>query len=80
MANVEPDDVNNEICDTNPRDELRSRQHFLVDSEIGRAKHRVFNYTVENPVSEKRSFFQQFHLCSKNKSDFWVHFEEKEKM
>ena len=29
------------------RDELRSCQHFLVDSEIESARHRVFNYAVK---------------------------------
>ena len=28
-------------------EELRSCQHFLVDSELDRAKHKVFNYAVE---------------------------------
>ena len=64
MANVEHDDVNNEICDTNLRDELRSRQQFLVDSEIERARHKVFNYTVENPVSEKLDHFFNIFNCA----------------
>ena len=34
------------------RDELRSCQHFLVDSELERARHKVFNYAVEN-LNEK---------------------------
>ena len=29
------------------RDGLRSCQHFLVDSELERAKHKVFSYAVE---------------------------------
>ena len=29
------------------REEFRSCQHFLVDSELGRARHKVFNYAVE---------------------------------
>ena len=29
------------------REELRSCQHFLVDSELERARHKVFNYAVE---------------------------------
>ena len=47
------------------REELRSCQHFLVDSEPERARHKVFNYAVETPnetiVNEKLDhFFQQF--------------------
>ena len=30
------------------REELCSRQHFLVDSEIERARHKVINYAMEN--------------------------------
>ena len=29
------------------REELRSCQHFLVESELERARHKVFNYAVE---------------------------------
>ena len=33
-ANVDPDDIMNEVDDTNPKEELRSCQHFLVISEL----------------------------------------------
>ena len=29
------------------REEFRSCQHFLVDSQLERARHKVFNYAVE---------------------------------
>ena len=29
------------------REELRSCKHFLVDSELERARHKVFNHAVE---------------------------------
>ena len=29
------------------REELRFCQHFLVDSELERARHKVFNHAVE---------------------------------
>ena len=35
------------VEDHNLREELRSCQHFLVDSELERARHKVFNYAVE---------------------------------
>ena len=36
-----------DIEDHRLREELRSCQHFLVDSELERARHKVFNYAVE---------------------------------
>ena len=43
------------------REELRSCQHFLVDSELERARHKVFNYAVETfnktIVNEKLDHF-----------------------
>ena len=43
------------------REELRSCQHFLVDSELERARHKVFNYAVETLnetiVNEKLDHF-----------------------
>ena len=35
------------VQDHRLREELRSCQHFLVDSERGRARHKVFNYAKE---------------------------------
>ena len=45
-ANFDPDDIINEVDDTNLKEDLRSCQHFLVDSELERARHKVFNYAV----------------------------------
>ena len=36
-----------DVRDQRLREELRSCQHFLVDSEIERARHKVFNCAVE---------------------------------
>ena len=36
-----------DVEDHRLREELRSCQHFLVDSEIERARHKVINYAVE---------------------------------
>ena len=47
-AIVDPDDIFNEVYDTNLKEESRSSQHFLVDSELERARHNVFNHTIEN--------------------------------
>ena len=35
------------VQDPRLREELRSCQHFLVDSELERARHKVLNYAVE---------------------------------
>ena len=37
-----------DVEDHRLREGLRSSQHFLVDSELERAKHKVFNYAIEN--------------------------------
>ena len=31
-------------------EELRSCQRFLLDSELGRSRHKVFNYGVQNII------------------------------
>ena len=36
-----------DVEDHSLREELRSCQHFLVDFELEKARHRVFNYAVE---------------------------------
>ena len=36
-----------DVEDHSFREELRSCQHFLLDSELERARHKVFNYAVE---------------------------------
>ena len=50
------------------REELRSCQHFLVDSELERTRHKVFNYTVETLietiVNEKVDHFFNCFKCA----------------
>ena len=57
-----------DVEDHRVRKELRPCQHFLVDSELERARHKVFNYAVEKLnadfIDEKRSFLQQLKVCS----------------
>ena len=47
-ANVDPDVIINEVDDANLKEELCSCQYFIVDSELERARHNVFNYAIEN--------------------------------
>ena len=50
-----------DVKDHRLREELRCCQHFLVDSELERARHKVFNYAVETLnetiVNEKLDHF-----------------------
>ena len=62
-------------------EELCSCQHFLVDSELERARHKVFNYAKETLketyVNERLDqFFQQFEMCPKSESAFCFQFEK----
>ena len=50
MTNAEPDDVIKEVDATNLKEELRSCQHIRLDSELERAKHKAFNYSVKIPT------------------------------
>ena len=44
---VDVEHIVGEVEDHSLREELRSCQHFLVDSEFERARHKVFNYALE---------------------------------
>ena len=47
-ALVELDDIFNEVDDASLKEELRSCQFILVDSDFERVRHKVFNYAIEN--------------------------------
>ena len=57
-----------EVEDHNLREELRSCQHFLADSELERARHKVFNYAMEilneTIVNEKIDLFFNNLKCA----------------
>ena len=44
---VDVEHIVGDVEDQRLREELRSCRHFLVDSELERARHKVFNYAVE---------------------------------
>ena len=44
---VDVEHIVGDVEDHSLREELRSCQHFLVDSELERARNKVFNYAVE---------------------------------
>ena len=60
---VDVEHILEDVEDHRLREELRSCQHFLVDSELESVRHKVLIYAVETLketfVNEKRSFFQQ---------------------
>ena len=45
---VDPDKIINAVDDANLKKDLRSYQHFLVDCELERMRHKIFNYDIEN--------------------------------
>ena len=45
--NVNLEHILGDVDDHSLREELRSCQHFLVDSELERARHKVFNDAAE---------------------------------
>ena len=58
---VNAENIVGDVEDCRLREELRSCQHFLVDSELERARHKVFNYALETLnetiVNEKLDYF-----------------------
>ena len=46
-GDVDVEHIAGDVEDHSLREELRSCQHFLVDSELERARHKVFNCAVE---------------------------------
>ena len=46
-TDVDVEHMVGDIEDHSLREELRSCQHFLVDFELEKARHKVFNYAVE---------------------------------
>ena len=67
---VDVEHIVGDVEDHRLREELRSCQHFLVDSELERARHKIFNYAVETLnetiVNEKLDhFFNNLNCAAK---------------
>ena len=67
---VDVEHLAGDVEDHSLREELRSCQHFLVGSELERARHKVFNYAVETLnetiVNEKLdNFFSNLKCAAK---------------
>ena len=66
--NVDVEHMVRDVEDQRLREELRSCQHFLVDSKLEMARHKVFNYAVETLnkgiVNEKLDHFFNNLKCA----------------
>ena len=47
-SNFDVEDIVGDVADQSLREELQSCRHFLVDSEIQKGRHSVFNFPVNN--------------------------------
>ena len=65
---VDVEHIAEDVEDHRLREELRSCQHFLVDSELERARHKIFNYAAETVnetiVNEKLDNFFNNLKCA----------------
>ena len=65
---VDVEHIVGDVEDQRLREELRSCQHFLVDSQLERARHKLFNYAVETLnetiVNEKLDHFFNILKCA----------------
>ena len=51
-SNIDVEDIIGDVDDQSLREELQSCRHFLVDSEIQKGRHSVFNFTVNNLTAQ----------------------------
>ena len=51
-SNIDVEDIVGDVDDRRLREELQSCRHFLVDSEIQKGRHSVFNFAVNNLTAQ----------------------------
>ena len=51
-GNIDVEDIVGDVEDQSLREELQSCKHFLVDSEIQKGRHSVFNFAVNNLTAQ----------------------------
>ena len=51
-SNIDVEDRVGDVDDQSLREELQSCRHFLVDSEIQKGRHSVFNFAVNNLTAQ----------------------------
>ena len=52
LNNIDVEDIVGDVDDQSLREELQSCRHFLVDSEIQKGRHSVFNFAVNNLTAQ----------------------------
>ena len=52
VSNFDVEDIVGDVDDQSLREELQSSRHFLVDSEIQKGRHNVFNFVVNNLTAQ----------------------------
>ena len=50
--NIDVEDIVGDVDDQSLKEELQSCRHFLVDAEIEKERHRVFNFVVNNLTAQ----------------------------
>ena len=51
-SNIDVEDIVEDVDDQSLREELQSCRHFLVDSELQKRRHSVFNFAVNNLTAQ----------------------------
>ena len=51
-SNIDVEDIVGDVDDQSSREELQSCRHFLIDSEIQKRRHSVFNFAVNNLIAQ----------------------------
>ena len=51
-SNIDVEDIEGDVDDQSLREELQSCRHFLIDSEIQKVRHSVFNFAVNNLTAQ----------------------------
>ena len=51
-SNIDVEDIVGDVDDQSLREKLQSCKHFLVDSEIQKGRHSVFNFAVNNLTAQ----------------------------
>ena len=51
-SNIDVEDIVGDVDDQSLREELESCRHFLVDSEVQKGRHSVFNFAVNNLTAQ----------------------------
>ena len=51
-SNIDVEDIMGDVDDQSLREELQSCRHFLVDSELQKGRHSVFNFALNNLTAQ----------------------------